>query len=76
MRTHLGEITIENIITVLFLVSSITFFFSFILGEGPNLDLQNYKNVNPTIFSKYGNRVFFIISFIYILAILILRKVK
>ncbi len=46
------------------------------LGETGYLDLQNYKNVNPTIFSKYGNRVFFIISFIYILAILILRKVK
>ena len=41
MRTRLGEITIENIITVLFLVLSGTFLIGFIIGEGPNLDLQN-----------------------------------
>ena len=45
MRTRLGEITVENIITVLFLVLSGTFLIGFIIGldhnEGPNLDLQN-----------------------------------
>jgi len=45
-------------------------------GESGNIELNFPSFYQSTIFSKYGNKIFFLIIFLYILLILILRKFK
>ena len=45
-------------------------------GESGNIELNFPNFYQPTLFSKYENKIFFLIIFLYILLTLILRKFK
>ena len=43
-------------------------------GEDGYIDLKKYKKIKRTIFSEYGNKIFFLISLLYIFLIFLFRK--
>ena len=45
-------------------------------GESGNIELNFPYFYEQTLFSKYGNKIFFLIIFLYIFSILIFRKFK
>ena len=45
-------------------------------GESGNIELNFPYFANPTLFSNHGNKIFFLIIFLYILLTLIFKKIK
>ena len=45
-------------------------------GESGNIELNFPYFSHPTLFSRYGNKIFFLIIFLYILLTLIFKKLK
>jgi len=45
-------------------------------GESGNIEMKFPSFSNPTLFSNYGNKIFYLIIFLYMLLILILKKYK
>ena len=45
-------------------------------GESGYVDLKEKKNIQPTIFSKYGNKIFGLLILLYIFLIFSFNKIK
>ena len=45
-------------------------------GEAGFIDFEKTKDLETTLFSIYGNKIFFLIIFLYIFLALIFKKIK
>ena len=45
-------------------------------GQSGYIDLKEIRKIQPTIFSKYGNKVFVLLIFLYIFLIFSFNKIK
>ena len=43
-------------------------------GEDGYIDFGEYKKIKKTFFSEYGNKIFLLLSFLYIFLIFLFRK--
>ena len=45
-------------------------------GKSGYIDLKSYKKIQPTLFSKYGNKIFGLVILLYIFLILSFNRIK
>ena len=45
-------------------------------GQSGYIDLESYKKIQPTLFSKYGNKIFGLLILLYIFLIFSFNKIK
>ena len=45
-------------------------------GVSSYIDLESVRDLKPTLFSKYGNKIFFILILLYILLTFSFNRVK
>ena len=45
-------------------------------GVSSYIDLESIRDLKPTLFSKYGNKIFFILILLYILLTFSFNRVK
>ena len=45
-------------------------------GQSGYIDLKSYKKIQPTLFSKYGNKIFGLLILLYIFLIFSFNKIK
>ena len=45
-------------------------------GESGSIDLKEYRKIQPTVFSKYGNKIFLLLILLYIFLIISFNRIK